>query len=301
VLPAQGVPPPVGAGINWLQSITDEVTKLIAAQGDALMPLAEWELACIGIFRLGMLCIKRGMASFHYHYAPTELASEAIWLLIQIACVQTALNFYNNPFPGTAISLHQIPTEYARVVAGIFDNQLVANFMAYVNFTAKNLQKPSSIMDILGCFIYVEVLLQMGLLDLALFVLNSVSFFFVGMLVVLGPPFLPLFLTKYASKWLFSWIDLMWSFSMLRATSACVTYLWAGVMMTFFQRAVNGDYSLARFAVLLPVMLMLNVAFVYGIFKLPRFTEQLFGNGGGIAEGIYNDARNFVYGAAAGL
>jgi hypothetical protein len=80
-------------------------------------------------------------------------------------------------------------------------------------------------MDILGCFIYVEVLLQMGLLDLALFVLNSVSFFFVGMLVVLGPPFLPLFLTKYASKWLFSWIDLMWSFSMLRATSACVTYL----------------------------------------------------------------------------
>jgi hypothetical protein len=32
------------------------------------MPLAEWELACIGVFRLGMLCIKRGMASFHCHY-----------------------------------------------------------------------------------------------------------------------------------------------------------------------------------------------------------------------------------------
>ena len=65
--------------------------------------------------------------------------------------------------------------------------------------------------------------------------------------------------------------------------------------------SVNGYYSLARFSVLLPVMLMLNVAFVYGIFKLPSFTEQFFGNGGGMAEGIYNDARNFVYGAAAGL
>jgi hypothetical protein len=34
---------------------------------------------------------------------------------------------YNESVSGTAISLHQIPTEYARVVAGIFDNQVIAN------------------------------------------------------------------------------------------------------------------------------------------------------------------------------
>jgi hypothetical protein len=299
---AQGVPPPAGQGIDWLQSIVDETNKLVQNQGDILMPIAELELAMIGIWQLCMLVIKRGMASINeYHYMSSELVSDAIWLLLQVVVIQVALNFYNNPIPGTNISLHQIPSEYGRVVAGIFDQQIVSDFMNYVNYTVKHVQKPSSIVDILGFFIYVEVLIQMGFLDVTMFVLNSVSYFFVGMLVVFGPPMLPLFLTKHFSRWLFNWIDMIWGLSMLRATSAAATYLWAGMLMTFFQKSVNGDYSIARFTLLLPIMLMLNFSFLYGIFKLPSFTERLFGGGGGMAEGMYNDAKSFVFAATARL
>jgi hypothetical protein len=282
------------AGIDWFAQITTETNSLIDQHAGDLMDFAFYELAVIGVIKLALLVIRRvtKLAS------PVELISDTWWLLLKLVILTTVLLAYNAPVPG-GFCLHQIPTLFAGAIAKIFDQATVQSFQDCMQYTVTHLERPSGWYDVLGVIIYVGVLVLMGLLQVGCFIINSFSFFLVAILTVIGPLLIPLVLTEHAARWFYNWLDELFALSMLRAFSAATTYLWAGMLMTFFTRSVKGDYSIARFILLLPMLLMLNVSFLYGMFKLPSVSARVFNGAGAAAQGFVEELKGAVVALAA--
>lgn len=279
----------MSAGIDWLAETTNDANSLIDQHAGDLMDFAYYELAVIGVIQLALLVIRRVTKLS----SPVELVADTWWLLLKLLVLSAVLAAYNAPVAG-GFCLHQIPTLLAGSIARIFDQATVQRFMDYVQFTITHMERPSGWFDILGVAIYMTVLGAMGLLQLACFIMDSFSFFMVAILTVIGPLLIPLVLTEHAARWFYNWLDELFAMSMLRALSAATTFLWAGMLMTFFQRSVNGDYSIARFIVLLPVLVMLNVSFLYGMFKLPSVSGRIFNGAGAAAQGFVEELKGAV-------
>ena len=64
---------------------------------------------------------------------------------------------------------------------------------------------------------------------------------------------------------------------------------------------VGSDYSIANWIALLPVVLMLTIAFLYSMFKIPALTAALFSGAGSIGQSYISAAAGALRAAAAGL
>jgi type IV secretion system protein VirB6 len=186
------------------------------------------------------------------------------------------------------MSLHQVPTILAHNLVTEFDTATINSFAAYIADTVKHLDKPNPI-QLLDIFVYLGILLDMGTLAACMFVITSFGFVGTGLMTVLGPLFIPLALTKRFYSWFWNWLQALVAFAMYRVMATVVGWVWANVYIYFFVHGVGTDYSIANWIALLPIVLMLTVAFLYTMFKIPAITASLLNSAGAIGQG-YIDA-----------
>jgi hypothetical protein len=107
---------------------------------------------------------------------------------------------------------------------------------------------------------------------------------------VLGPIFIPWLIVPRLS-WLFwNWIQFMLQYSFYRVVASALTFVWTTVMVKFFESAVQGDYSLAHFLIMLVPLGMLNIGMIFSVFRVTSFVSDLFKGtaaaGGGLAGSV---------------
>jgi type IV secretion system protein VirB6 len=98
---------------------------------------------------------------------------------------------------------------------------------------------------------------------------------------------IPLFITRNFKQKFWHWVDGLLVFSMFRAVSAAVSFIYLNVLIGFFDNSVNGDYSLGHWLALIPTLILLNGGFLWSMFQVPRLTGMIFG-------GIAGHAQSFV-------
>lgn len=291
------------AGIDWFAQIVDQVNNLITSGGGALVPISLQLLAFIAFGKLLlMVChmLLRHALDMSGGWHTSVHFSEVLILLFQCALATFALNHWMIALPGTALSLHQLPTAFAKDITGIFDATTMDNFNQYVADTVKNLKQPSPL-QVLDVLVYLWVLIQMGMLELAMYVVNAFGFVGVGVMTVLGPLFIPLALTRQLYGWFWNWLQLLVAFSAYRVMATAIGWVWANVMINFFVHGVGTDYSLANWIALLPQVLMLEGAFLFSMFKIPSMTSQLFSGAGSIGQSYVSAIGGAMRAAAAAI
>lgn len=290
------------AGLDWGGMVVDTVNELITSKGDVLVHDGLLLLTFIGLGKLFLLVARmlwRRMDSFGYASWHVSIHfSEILILLFQITLCSVALQHYMVPFPGTNLSLHQIPTALARGLVADFDTATTDQFLQYVVQAVTQTSKPNPL-QILEIIIYLFILLDMGLLSAAMFVVSSFGFVGVGVYVVLGPLFIPLALTKHFYGWFWNWLQGLFSFAMYRVMATAVGYVWANVYIYFFVHGMGTDFSIANWIAQLPLVVMLTVAFVYCMFKIPAMTSALFSGAGAIGQSYVEAAGSAIRAAGA--
>ena len=274
----------MNGGIDWLGRLVDRVNTLITANGGILVHYGLVLLAWIAIFKLLLLpmLLRRLELLGHSGWHISIHFSEVFILLFQVALCSVALNHWMTPFAG-GLSLHQVPTAFAKSLTTEFDNATVDQFIGYVSSTVTNLEQPGPL-QMLDIFIYLGVLIDMGILSAVMFVIASFGFIGVGLYTVLGPLFIPLALTKHFYSWFWNWLQGLFAFAMYRVMAAVIGWVWANLYIYFFVHGVGDDSSIANWLALLPIVVMLTVAFVYSMFQIPRLTSALFSGAGSIGQ-----------------
>lgn len=288
-------------GIDWGSQIVDQVNALITARGGVLVPDGLILVAYIFVIKT-LLMIAREIWSRvgyqGYHHPPVNWG-EVLIFVFQAWLVVKALQFWMVPIAG-GLSLHQLPTALAGSITGTFDRATIDSFVGYVMGTIKNVQQPNPL-QILDVLVYLYILLQMGILAAAMFVVSSFGFVGVGVYTVLGPLFIPLFLTRHFKAWGWNWLGGLFAFSMYRVMAAAIGWVWSNIMIFFFVHGVGTDYSIANWIVLAPIVVMLAFGFVYSMFKIPAMTSALFSGAGAIGQQYVNAIGSAARAAIAAL
>lgn len=284
-------------GYDWLANLTDIVNNLVTTKGAILVADGQLLLAAVGVIELGLLIIRylRNDGG-----SAIELLADAVMLLLGVCILSTMLSFWMIPIPGTSISIHQIPGDVAKHLTGVFDREIFGRLQDHINAVLDpktGVQKPSSILDMLNVGIYMQVLGAMTLMQCAMFCITAFGFMAQGLIVLFMPLLIPTIITKHFSHWFWGTLDCLVVFSMYRAVSAGVGFVWASMITTFFENSLNGAYSLGTFLAVLPTMWLLTVTFVLCAFMVPSMTSKMFGGAGQAGQAFASDARAAVVSA----
>ena len=284
---AAGSPPLSAPGIDWLSKVTDQVNDLVTMHGDQLVTIGNIELAFLALLTLVGIVVRWQISHMVIGFRPVNYSiGDLIGFFINLAVCSVLLHYYNTPFPGAGISIHQIFPALAKVVSNIFDQSIVDGFLARVSKAANGTHAPGAL-DIVGAIVYSLVLLNICVMDLIMFAVNAFGFVVLGMFTLFGPLMIPLFITRNFKSKFWQWVDGLLVFSMFRAVSAGISFIYVNIFIGFFDNSVNGDYSLGHWLALLPTLILLNGGLLWSMFQVPRITGMIFG-------GVAGQAQTFV-------
>jgi len=291
LLPVHGFgatgPSPLTPGIDWLSQITDQVDALVTNHGDQLVDIGTTELSFLAILTLVGIVVRWQISHMVIGFRPVNYTiGDLLAFFINLAACSLLLHYYNVPIPGADLSIHQIFPAFAKSVTNILDQSLIDGFLDRVRQAAAGTQAPSAF-NLTGAIVYATVLWNVALMDLIMFAVNAFGFIALGMFVLFGPLIIPLFITRNFKQKFWFWVDGLLTFSMFRAVSAAVSFIYLNVMIGFFDNAVAGDYSLGHWLALIPTLVLLNGGFLWSMFQVPRLTGMIFG-------GIAGHAQAFV-------
>jgi hypothetical protein len=280
---------PINSGtIDYVSSVTSAIDSLMTSTGPVFLSTGNDLLTAIAVIMLVIYGLKWATHSASRHHPEFDFPG-VIHFFSLFLIAEAMLRYYNVPLPWTDSSFHQIFPETARQLAATIDltnlNTLLGDITAIVGGT----ERPS-IANPLMFFVYVFIMLEMILIEGVLFGVTILGFIAIGIGSVLGPIFIPWLIVPRLS-WLFwNWIQFMLQYSFYRVVASALTFVWTTVMVKFFESAVQGDYSLAHFLIMLVPLGMLNIGMIFSVFRVTSFVSDLFKGtaaaGGGLAGSV---------------
>lgn len=285
-------------GTNWLQQVTTEVDTLTTTHGDALVDMGVTELNFIALMSLIAMVVRWNLAHMVIGFRPVNFTVGDLFVFFfKLFACSLMLHYYFNPFPGTAISLHNLFAYIAQAIASTLDQDIINDFLIRVRNVGDSSQRPVGL-DVVGVIVYFAVMLNMALIDLAMFAVDAFGWVAYGIFSLFGPLAIPLYMTRNFSSKFWGWLDGLIVFSFYRAISAGFSFIWLNVLVGFFDNTVAGDYSLGHWLAILGTLIMLTGAFFWGMFKIPMITSMLFGGVGAAAQGFTSTVTGTITAAA---
>ena len=266
-------------GTDWLYQFTNNLTALTTANGGVLTSLGLTMLSFIAMIMLVNMVITFSTSSmtFSLNAQPLE-AGVIVQFLIRLTVCSLLITYWVTPFPGASFGFNHLFSYIAQAIVSALDQNSLQNFNALIQDASSKTGHPSmvSIGEQL-CYYLVQGLL--GLASAVLFVINISSFIFYGVAALFGPIFIPLYMTNSFRGKLFSFLEVLLSFAMIRAVASAFIFVWEGFMNTFLSQTFHGDYSIQMWLANLVPFIMVFVAFVINMLFIPVITQAIFGGG----------------------
>ena len=275
---------PPQQGFDFAGWVTGAITNLVTNNAAVVVADALILAKLIAIYLLMVRGAVYMLRAQGMHWPTTPLDDLGIFIGKFLA-VLGMLHYYATPLPGVGFSFHEIFTTAAHDLAGLINLASLDQFTAQVQAISANLQKPG-VADILGLVVYLSTLLQMAIVQAALFFVTSFGFVALGIGSLLGPIFISLYMWPTQSGKFYRWLDFMIVYSFYQVVAVAFVYIWTNVIVVFFNHALHGDYGLAHLLVLAVPFLTLNITFIISMFKVPSITAELFGGAGSAGASI---------------
>ena len=198
-------------------------------------------------------------------------------LLLHIAFTFAMLNYYSVPIPGMGISFHKLITDQGADLAAQIEAHSIDDFATMLVQVYEAMQAPTgpSILDVMQVIRYSLIVIAFSLAQAAMLGVISYGFVAVGVCVLVGPIFIPFFIVPHMEWMFWGWLKALMQYSFYPVIGNAFVYVYAQVMINFFQVHPK-PYDAPTIAGLFFQILMLSIAFVWGILKVPALTTSLF-------------------------
>jgi len=219
-------------------------------------------------------------------------------LILMISFGFAMVNYYDAPIPGFGRDFHHLITDEAATLSsqiGQANAQRIADDTTYV---LSNLEAPG-ITQPIATFLY--VLLWLGAVVTEALALIVVAFGVVAtaVCILLGPVFIPFFIVPQLD-WLFwGWLKAFIQYAFYQVVAAAVLYVVSQFTYGIIHAQITGLMSPTDLIRISPVLVVMYLAAIYAIVKVPMLTSHIFsGTAGGSAMVIFEKVAAAI-GAAA--
>ena len=219
-------------------------------------------------------------------------------LILMISFGFAMVNYYDAPIPGFGCDFHHLITDEAATLSsqiGQANAQRIADDTTYV---LSNLEAPG-ITQPIATFLY--VLLWLGAVVTEALALIVVAFGVVAtaVCILLGPVFIPFFIVPQLD-WLFwGWLKAFIQYAFYQVVAAAVLYVVSQFTYGIIHAQITGLMSPTDLIRISPVLVVMYLAAIYAIVKVPMLTSHIFsGTAGGSAMVIFEKVAAAI-GAAA--
>jgi len=198
-------------------------------------------------------------------------------LLMSIAFAYAMLVYYDRPLPGIGLSFHKLITDQGASLAGQIEANSTDEIAAKLADVYEKMEAPSgpSILDVMQVVRYYGIVIVLSIAQGAVLAVISFGFVAVAVCALLGPVFIPFFIVPHM-EWLFwGWFKALIQFAFYPVVGNAFVYVYGTLFLNFLDLH-KPPYDASIIAGLFLQLILMCVAFVWGILKVPSLVSSIF-------------------------
>ena len=196
-------------------------------------------------------------------------------LLMTIAFGFGMITFYSHPIPGMGVSFYHLIIDQGLVLANQLNHSLVQEIWDRLNSLYWGMEMPQLALSILEVVRYLVTVLCIAAAQAAVFAVIAFGYVASGVAVMLGPIFIPFFIVPHL-EWLFwGWLKSLIQYAFYPVVANAYLLVFGNLLIHFID-SHPPPYDGAMLLVFFFPLVLLLVAFTYGILKIPQLVNSLF-------------------------
>jgi hypothetical protein len=198
-------------------------------------------------------------------------------LLMTIAFGFGMITYYSRPIPGMGISFYHLITDQGLALANQLNHSLVQEIWDRLTNLYWGMETPglTIALNVIEVVRYSVTTLCLLVALAAVFMVIAFGYVAVAVAVMLGPIFIPFFIVP-KMEWLFwGWLRSLIQYAFYPVVANAYLYVFGHMLIRFID-AHPPPYDGGAVGVLFFPLVMLLVAFTFGILKIPSLVNSLF-------------------------
>lgn len=198
-------------------------------------------------------------------------------LLITIAFGYAMITYYSQPIPGFGVSFYHLIIDEGTNLANQLNNGIVTELYSRLNALYFDTEQPglSITINVLEVIRYAITILAIFVAEAASFIIIAFGYVAAAIAVMLGPVFIPFFIVP-KMEWLFwGWLKALMQYAFYPVVANAYIFVFGQMLIHFVDGAPPG-YTGVKVALLFAPLLIMLIAFTYGIVMIPSLVSSLF-------------------------
>jgi type IV secretory pathway VirB6-like protein len=198
-------------------------------------------------------------------------------LLLTIAFGFGMITYYSQPIPGMGISFYHIIVDQGLNLSNQLNHSLVQEVWDRLNTIYFGMEMPalSIVLNVMEVIRYSVVILCLIAAATAIFAVIAYGYVATAIAVLLGPIFIPFFIVPQL-EWLFwGWLKAFFQYAFYPVVANAYLFVFGNLLIHFVD-AHPAPYDGATILILFFPLVLLLLAFTYGILKIPSLVNSLF-------------------------
>lgn len=271
--------------MNQIDFLNEPLDKLNLMAGSILLGIGHNILFGVAAIMLICYLFKHGLFG--------GIAKFAVEFFVQLLLAATLLKYYYTPASFLdGLSFAQLFPTVCEWISQYIDQTAQDHMFLKIAEIMHTMEKPG-IADWVMIPTYWIVQALFWVYQAAAFASIGLSYLAIGILVLIGPLFIPWLIVPKVNYLFWNWMQSVWQYSFYRVVAHAAAYVASTALLSFLDATFHGQYALAAFQVNLGKMIVLVAADIWFILRIGTFTSDLF-------KGASSAGTNFI-GAVAGF
>jgi len=221
--------------------------------------------------------LKSALASASGGHTPAFHYDQFASLLITIAFGFGMTTYYSHPIPGFGVSFYHLVIDQGLDLSNQLNHSLVQEVWDRLTNLYWGMETPALTiaLNILEIVRYIVTVLCIVAAQAAVFAVIAFGYVAAAISVMLGPVFIPFFIVPHM-EWLFwGWLKSLIQYAFYPVVANAYLFVFGNLLIHFVD-AHQPPYDGATILLLFFPLVLLLVAFTYGILKIPSLVNSLF-------------------------
>ncbi len=253
------------------------LTDLMTQHAAIFETVGQHLFRAFAVIMIAWFGVKTALASAGGGHGPGFHFDHFAALLITIAFGFGMITYYSHPIPGFGVSFYHLIIDQGLELSRQLDHALVDEVWDRLSNLYWGMETPGLTLafNILEIIRYAVTMLCILAAEAAVFGVIAFGYVAAAVAVMLGPIFIPFYIVPHM-EWLFwGWLKSLIQYAFYPVVAQAYVFVFGNLLIHFVD-AHAPPYDGATVAVLFFPLVMLLIAFTYGILKIPSLVNSLF-------------------------
>lgn len=266
-------------GSNYYTWVFTAITNLLTANTGIFVHMGANMFRALATIMLAWFGIKIALGAGEF-YAGMQFSRFAS-LVMMIAFGFAMINYYNAPIPGIGVDFHHLVINQVQYLSNTISHDMLDTITSRISAFMGTIEPPGATLEFWTYFEYWGIMILLSVAQAIAMVVVAFGIVATAVCVLVGPIFIPFFIVPQLD-WLFwGWFRAFIQYAFYQVIAAAVVYIIGNVLTAFMNLYHGQPIPLNQEEALFAPLLIVVVASVYVLLKVPALTSNIFSGAAG--------------------